>query len=105
MAAMEMLSDARHPAGVMVDAGERTGIVGEDIMVLPDSDAARVTQLGKSIGVIVEKGGKLAHFAIVTRGRGITVMRHSDACELFTPGMRVTLNPQAGRIVIIAEED
>lgn len=104
MAAYEMLSDTIHEAGIMVDAGERTGVVGEDIMVLPDSDAARVAQLGKSIGVIVEKGGRLAHFAIVTRGRGITVMRHPDACDLFTPGMRVTLSPKTGRIVI-AEED
>lgn len=100
-AAMEMLSNTIHKAATIVDAGERTGTVGVDVAVFPDSEAERVEQLDGNVAVIVEKGGKLAHFAIVTKGRGITVMRHPQATELFADGVRVNLNPKTGRIVIL----
>lgn len=59
---------------------------------------------GKS-GVIVEEGGRLAHFAVVSKGKGITVMRCKQACELFKEGQRVTLNPKTGRITVEDEDD
>lgn len=102
-AAIEHLNSLTHPAAVVVDAGERTGIVGSEILVLPDSDPGRVDELGDAVGVVVEKGGALAHFAIVTRGRGITVMRHLDACRLFTDGTQIKLDPKSGRVVILED--
>lgn len=98
-AALEMLRSTIHKAAVVVDTGERTGVVGEDILVLPDSHPDRVHELEGVSGVVVEKGGKLAHFAIVTQGRGITVLRHAEACTLFQAGDRITLNPKTGRII------
>ena len=104
-AAMELLSNMRYPAATIVDAGERVGVVGIDIAVFPDSQGSRASQLDGIIGVIVEKGGALAHFAIVSKGRGVTVMRHSEACETFKDGTRVQLSPHAGRIVILEEDE
>lgn len=103
-AAMEMLGSTIHKAATVVDAGKRVGTVGKEILVLPDSEASRVHEIGEATGVIVEKGGKLAHFAIVTKGRGITVMRHPSACALFESGTRVELNPKTGRIVILERD-
>lgn len=105
MAAMKMLQDTVHPAAVMVNAGERTGVVGVDIAVFPDSKAERAMQLKGISGAIVEKGGRLAHFAIVTKGLGVTVMCHPNACEVFTPGTKVMLNPNTGRIVIVDDDE
>ena len=104
-AAMEMLSNTVHKAAIVVDAGERTGVVGQDIAVFPDSDADRAKQLDGIDGVIVEKGAKLAHFAIVSKGKGITVMRHSHACETFKNGARVHLSPKTGRVTIVDEDE
>lgn len=104
-AAIEQLRGARHDAAVIVDAGECTGVVGVDIAVLPDAQADKVEAIATCNGVIVEKGGPLAHLIIVSRGRDITVMRHPDACDLFRPGMTVSLVPSSGRIVTIAEAE
>lgn len=104
LAAMKQLSDTIHKAAIIVDSGERTGTVGEDIAVFPDSHGARAKQLDGIIGAIVEKGGKLAHFAIVSKGLGVTVMRHPEACELFKPGTRVQLNSKTGRIIILEDD-
>ncbi|MCH9637729.1 MAG: hypothetical protein K0U16_07280 [Gammaproteobacteria bacterium] len=101
--ALEHLDALVHTAAVLVDAGDRRGTVGTDIAVFPDADASRAEQLEGIAGVVVETGGKLAHFAIVTKGRGITVMRHPDACKLFSPGTQLELNPKTGRIVILED--
>jgi phosphohistidine swiveling domain-containing protein len=103
-AALDQLRGEIHEAAVIVNAGERTGVVGTDIVVFPDSDGPRAKQLGDAVGAIVEKGGALAHFAIVSKGKGVTVMRHPDACELFQPGTQVQLNPKSGRIVILDDD-
>ena len=101
MAAVEMLNNMRHQAATVVDAGERVGTIGVDIAVFPDSQGSRANQLDGIVGVIVEKGGALAHFALVSKGLGITVMCHPKACELFKEGIRIQLNPKSGRIVIL----
>jgi phosphohistidine swiveling domain-containing protein len=98
-AALEQLQGASHEATTLVDCGERTGIVGADIVVLPDSRGSRVKHLGNCKGVIVEKGGPLAHLVVVSRGREVTVMRHPRAREIFPEGTLVTLNPSTGRII------
>ena len=104
-AALMALKKSVHKAAVVVDAGERTGVVGEDIAVFPDSSPHRATQLEGISAIIVESGGALAHLAVVTRGRGITMMRHPKACELFQKGQRVTLTPATGRIIIEDEDE
>lgn len=104
-AAMEMLSNSIHKAATIVDAGVRSGLVGQDIAVFPDSSPHRASMLDGKSGVIVEEGGKLAHFAVVSKGKGITVMRCKGACTLFEEGQRVTLNPKTGRITVEDEDD
>lgn len=104
-ASIEKLQRLIHDAAVVVDAGERTGVVGVDIAVFPDAQGARVEELGACRGVIVEQGGPLAHLVVVSKGRGdVTIMRHPDACSLFPPGTRVALTPATGRIVLVEEE-
>lgn len=105
MAAMEMLSETVHACTVIADSGEVEGIVGKDIAVFPDSKPKRVKQLEGIKGVIVEKGGQLGHFAIVSRGKGVTVMLHKQACDLFEEGVRLNLNPKTGRVVILEGEE
>lgn len=105
LSALEGLRNMSHPAAVVVDAGSRTGVVGVEIAVFPDSGTDRVQQIGEAQGVIVEQGGPLAHFSVVSRGKGITVMRCADACEEFPTGTRVQLDPERGRVLVLQADD
>lgn len=100
-AALDNVRASRHKATVIVDHGERTGVVGEDIAVLSDSEPRPDAEISKYKGIVVERGGPLAHVAIISRGCEITLMLLKDACSLLTPGMTVTLNPSQGRITIL----
>lgn len=103
-AAIDRLRGSRHPAAVIIDAGECTGVVGREILVLPDSDASQLERVAKCKGLIVAHGGPLAHLVIASRGYGITVMQHAEACSLFTEGMTLSLSPASGRIVVLCEK-
>lgn len=102
-AALKFLEDTIHSCTTIVDAGVVEGVVGEDVAVFPDSKPERVAEMVGVRAAIVEKGGMLAHFAIVSREQGVTVMRHPDACALFKEGARVTINPKIGSIVIVED--
>lgn len=104
-AALENLRDAAHEAVVLVDAGERRGVVGDDIVVFPDSEGHRVGELDDATGVIVEQGGPLAHLVVVAKGRSITIMQCKKACEIFKPGAFVCLNPARGRVTVVDDDE
>ncbi len=80
-------------AAVVSARGGVTGIVGEDIVVLPNMHPSYATQVMGARGVVSEVGGQLAHLAVVARELGKTMMVLPDACTLLQPGMCVTLNP------------
>ena len=83
--------------------GEVSGIVGEDIAVLPDMHPTREGEVTAAKGAVAEVGGQLAHLATVSREAGKPLMVLPDACRLLTPGMHVTLNP--GRCEIVVHND
>ncbi len=80
-------------AAVVSSGGRVTGIVGEDILVLPNMDPRHLPEVLKAEGIVAEVGGQLAHLAIVCRERGKTMMVLSDARARLQPGMAVTLLP------------
>lgn len=80
-------------AAVVSAGGSITGVVGEDIAVLPDMHPSRSGQAWDARAVVAEVGGPLAHMALVAREMNKTMMVMSDACTLLRPGTRVTLIP------------
>jgi phosphohistidine swiveling domain-containing protein len=94
---------ARYRAAVVSAGGTVTGVIGEDIAVLPDMHPTRSGQAWDARAVVAEVGGPLAHMAVVAREMNKTMMVLPDACELLHPGMRVTLVP--ARCEILTEED
>jgi phosphohistidine swiveling domain-containing protein len=83
---------------VLVDAGPVSGIVGQDIIVLPDLNPAHLDAIKNAKGIITEVGGQLAHLAQIALGRGITIMRVADARKRFSEGTKLTLRPIQGKI-------
>lgn len=78
----------------MSSAGRVTGIVGEDIIVLPDMGTDHLDVVMRADGVVAEAGGELAHLVIVCKGLGKTVMIMPGACSILYPGLCVTLLPE-----------
>lgn len=85
---------------VIVDGPEVMGVVGKDIVVLPDLRPDHLERVVKARAVITQAGGKLAHLAQVAMERSIPMMLVSDACTRFIDGMTVTLCPKDGAITI-----
>lgn len=87
-------------AAVLVDYGPVSGIVGNEILVLPDlsPDHAEAAMEAKVKAIITERGGQLAHLAIVGRETGWTIMRVPDATTRYPEGVLLTLNPADGTI-------
>lgn len=85
---------------VVVDAGDVTGTVGKEIVVLPDLSPAHVAKIVKAKGIITQVGGKVAHIAQLALERSITIMRVDDAVTRFPEGTKLTLYPGEGRIYV-----
>lgn len=83
---------------VLVDGPSVSGTVGQEIVVLPDLREDRLDQVLHAKAIITEKGGKLAHLALVAMERQVPVLRVADAMRRFQPGMRVMVQPSEGRI-------
>jgi phosphohistidine swiveling domain-containing protein len=81
--------------------GPVSGVVGEDIVVLPDMNSRHVDTIMQARGVVAEVGGPLAHLAIVSRELGCVLMVMPDAGVVLRPGMRVLLNPKGCEILIV----
>ncbi len=73
-------------APVIVDAGDVSGIVGEQIVTLPDLQPDHVDKIAKAEGIITQTGGKVAHIAQLALERSITIMRVTDAVTRFPAG-------------------
>lgn len=89
----------RFRAMVVVDGGhEVTGVVGKDILVLPDMRPDHVEAMLASRAVIAEVGGAGAHLAQLAAEHNKTVMIVKDATSRYLPGTTLTLIPAEGRI-------
>jgi phosphohistidine swiveling domain-containing protein len=95
----------RFEAGVVVDAGPVAGVVGKEVLVLPDLNSAHLPSMLKARGVITERGGRAAHLAQVATERGLTIMLVTDAVTRYPDGLRVELEPNEGRIHTIGREE
>lgn len=104
MANLAQLASQTIKATTIVNAGNYTGIIGEDVVVLPDLSPLRVSEIEGKKAIIAEQGGELCHIAIVAGGLAMTVMRVADACNTFQPGMRVVMDPVRRTIVIDADD-
>ncbi len=90
----------RHRAAILADHGSITGIVGRDIIVLPDMNPSREVEVLQAKATVSEVGGMLAHLAIVSREARKTMMVMPDACTLLLPGTKITMNPSRCEILI-----
>ncbi len=87
---------------VVNDAGDVFGTVGKEIVVIPDLSPERLPEIAGARGIITERGGALAHLAVVGRENGITIMRDPDATKKYVEGTGVTLMPSEGKIRVQA---
>jgi phosphohistidine swiveling domain-containing protein len=85
-------------ANVIVDNGTVTGIVGENVVVLPNLSPDHTVKVMGAKAIITERGGQLAHLAVVGMEMGWTIMLVKDAMTRYPEGMEVTLNPAEGLI-------
>jgi len=105
LAALNSLRRASVRATVIVDAGRVEGIIGGDIVVLPDLSPLQVPLIVKARAVIAETGGPASHLAIVARGHALTVLRVPDAMLAFQPGTRVVVDPKARTVTVLDDDD
>ncbi len=87
-----------YEAGVIVDGGGATGIVGKEILVLSDLGPEHASAALRATAIVTELGGQLAHLALVGRERGQTIMLVPDARTRYPEGAHLTLDPAEGKI-------
>jgi phosphohistidine swiveling domain-containing protein len=87
-----------------IGRGLVTGVVGQDIIVLPNMHPSHFEAVVAARGVVAEVGGQMAHLAVVSRELGKTLMVLPDACSLLQPGVRVQLDPARCEIRVIETE-
>lgn len=92
-----------YEAHVLVAGPDRAieGTVGKTIAVLPDLGPEHAQIASTAIAIISERGGQLAHLAVVAREREQTIFRVKDALTRFPVGTQLTLYPKNGRIVVL----
>lgn len=83
---------------VVVGGADVTGVIGLDIVVLPNLDPKYVDRVLTAKAVITQAGGKLAHLSTVALEHGIPIMLVEDACTRFIEGETVTVCPSEGEI-------
>lgn len=82
---------------VLVSGSTVEGIIGEDVIVLPDLSPEHLNKIRAARAIITERGGQLAHLAQVALERSIPILRVEDACQIFQQGRRVTVDPECGQ--------
>lgn len=108
-AALEAMFKVQERAGrfdvvVLSDGGLVHGVVGKDIVVVPDLHPDRIDVVTRPSvrAVITETGGQLAHLAQVASEKSITMLRVPDAMRRFVDGMILSLDPEEGRVSVFA---
>lgn len=83
---------------VLVPGPAVEGVVGQDVVVLPNLAPDHLPKLLTARAVITEQGGELAHLAQVALERSIPMVRMEDARTRFRPGMRVRVDATRGEV-------
>lgn len=76
------------------------GRVGGEIVVLPNLAPEHLDKLRLARAVITERGGELAHLAVVCREQGIPIVLVPDATTRYKFGERVTVDTEKGRVTL-----
>jgi hypothetical protein len=95
---------ARWPATVVVDAGEVVGVVGEEILVVPDMRPEHHEAMCAARAVVAGVGGVGAHLAQLGVEQNKTAMVVPDAVARYPKGTTLRLVPAEGRVVVGVRE-
>lgn len=107
-ASMEKMFEAQREVAdfkvhVLVSGAVVEGIIGEDVIVLPDLSPEHLDKIRHARAILTERGGQLAHLAQVALERSIPILRVADACRIFQEGRRVTVDPVCGQVHVHAD--
>lgn len=87
--------------GILVSGPAVEGVVGEDVIVLPNLAPDHLSKLLTARAVITEQGGALAHLAQVALERSIPMVRVDEACTRYTPGLHVRVDATRGEVRLL----
>jgi len=87
--------------GILVSGPAVEGVVGEDVIVLPNLAPDYLSELLTARAVITEQGGELAHLAQVALERSIPMVRIEDARARYKPGMHVRVDATCGEVRLL----
>jgi len=92
---------------VIEDDSNLSSIRENDIVVIHELRPGVEIDLNKINALVVEVGGPGSHSAIITKGKGITLLLNKDAVSLLAPyqGEEVQIDPEYGLIKLIQKTD
>lgn len=84
--------------GVVKKLVENTdGISKSDILVLKSSDPSYAVEVMRAGGIIMERGGRLAHLCVVALEMGIPCITQAEgAMKILNDGMKIVLDANEG---------
>ena len=85
---------------VLVGGDDVYGVVGHDVIVVPDLHPDRLDEVLRGRAVITEAGGAVAHLAQVARERSLPMVRVEGAMAKFRPGMSLCVLANEGRVEV-----
>ncbi len=95
-----ILCGDRRVKGRVVHAKPDQKVASDQIAVIPSANARYLAAAVSAAGVIVERGGSLAHLVVVAREQGVTIMRVEHALKLYPEGSEVLMNPEFGNVTL-----
>ncbi len=87
--------------GVLVSGPTVSGVVGENIVVLPNLSMDYYEAACRASAIITEAGGALVHMAIVLREQGVPIVLVPDARKRYPKGTSVIVDAEHGDVRII----
>lgn len=82
-----------------LDGTNRNSVDKNDIIVLHSSDPTYAVDVMSAAGVIMERGGRLAHLCVIALEMGIPCITQVDnAGEILTDGQQVVMDAWEGKI-------
>jgi len=88
---------------VLEDENDLSSVNENDILVIRELKPGVKIELDKVNALVVEQGGPGSHSAIITKGKGITLLQNRGALNLLAPynGEEVQIDPESGFIKLI----
>jgi phosphohistidine swiveling domain-containing protein len=86
---------------VIVSGATVTGVVGENIAVLPNLSMDHYETACRASAIITEAGGALVHMAVVLREQGVPIVLVPDARRRYPKGTSLIVDAEHGDVRII----